>query len=523
MFQHQLQGSFLLEMKNSKSYLLKFSIFATGLSGIVAEYSLATLASYFLYDTVVQWTLTVSIMLFSMGIGSQISKRIKKNLLDNFILIEFGLSLLSAYSAMICYIAGGITEFYAFFIYGLAILIGLFIGMEIPLVTRINDEYQELNENISSVLTVDYIGSLIGGLFFAFWGLPKLGLTYTPVLLGALNFIVASILLFKLKNTLKYKNKLYIGFAITTVLLIIGAYFARPIILFGEQLNYKGLVIHEEQSKYQKIVITEWNGAHYLFINRNLQLSTFDEHLYHEPLVHPIMHLSEEPKRILILGGGDGCAVRDVLQYQSVDKIDLVDLDSCMTNIGKYQPAFRLQNENSMHHEKLKIHNIDAFQFMESNQTKYDIIIVDLPDPKSIDLNKLYSKKFYLLCNKNLNEDGLIITQAGSPIFATKAFFCIEKTIAAAGFGTIKLHNNVISLGEWGWVLGSKSLSNTELKSSIIKVDYSDIKSRWINNNANQFLTSFGKPYVDTTGIEVNTNSSPVLYSYYLHGNWAHY
>lgn len=512
-------------MKQGKSHLLKFAIFATGLSGIVAEYSLATLASYFLHDTVVQWTLIVSVMLFSMGIGSQFSKFFTKNLLDNFIAIEFVLSFLSAYSAMICYIAGGFSNFHGFFIYGLAIIIGVLIGMEIPLVTRINEDYQELKENISSVLTVDYLGSLIGGVFFAFWGLPKLGMSYTPVLLGGVNFIVAIILLIRLRGALNPSNriKLFVGALITAVVLVLGAVFAKPIILYGEQLTYKGIVVFEKQSRFQKIVITEWRDHHYLFINRNLQLSTFDEHLYHEPLVHPIMQLSNHPKRVLILGGGDGCALREVLKYPSVEHVDMVDLDSCMTNIGLYQPIFRWQNQGAMHNDKLEIHNIDAFHFLEASHEKFDAIIVDLPDPKTVDLNKLYSKKFYLLCNRALSDHGMMITQAGSPQFATRAFLCVDKTMKSSGFNTLKLHNSVITLGEWGWVLGAKGYTEAGLYSGVLDLDYQDVETQFITKEANQLLTSFGKPQCDTTNIVVNTNAHPVLYTEYLKGNWGMY
>ncbi len=512
-------------MNKKKSHLLKFAIFATGLSGIVAEYSLATLASYFMYDTVVQWTMIVSVMLFSMGIGSQISKRFTKDLLTTFIIIEFVLSLLSAYSVMICYIAGGYTKFYSFFIYGLAVIIGVLIGMEIPLVTRINDGYEELKENISSVLTVDYLGSLLGGVFFAFWGLPKLGMTYTPILLGCVNFVVAFILLYKLKSAINIaqRTRLFIGAGLVTLVLLVGTFYARPIIFFGEQMSYEGVVVFEKQSKYQKIVITEWRDHHFLFINKNLQLSTFDEHLYHEPLVHPIMNLLDKPQKILVLGGGDGCAVRDILKYESVQEIHLVDLDSCMTNIGKYEPVFRAQNNNSMHSDKVTIHNVDAFQFLESDTTKFDIIIVDLPDPKTIDITKLYSKRFYMLCNRALYDNGCIITQAGSPQFATKAFLCVDKTISSAGFSTLKLHNNVISLGEWGWVLGSKALAPEVLKWKVLNEDYEGVETRWINKESNFYMTSFGKFQVDTSDIKVNTNAEPVLYRYYLKGNWSHY
>ena len=183
-----------------RSNILKLALFATGLSGIVAEYILSTLATYFLGDSVFQWTMIVSIMLFSMGLGSRISKSIKSNLLEKFITIEFILSVLSAFVSVITYSASAYYGYVGFVIYGLSVIIGLLIGMEIPIVIRLNDEFENLRVNVSTVMEKDYYGSLLGGVFFAFIGLPYLGLTYTPFILGTINFLVAIGLYIMLRN-----------------------------------------------------------------------------------------------------------------------------------------------------------------------------------------------------------------------------------------------------------------------------------------------------------------------------------
>ena len=183
-----------------RSNILKLALFATGLSGIVAEYILSTLATYFLGDSVFLWTMIVSIMLFSMGLGSRISKSIKSNLLEKFITIEFILSVLSAFVSVITYSASAYYGYVGFVIYGLSVIIGLLIGMEIPIVIRLNDEFENLRVNVSTVMEKDYYGSLLGGVFFAFIGLPYLGLTYTPFILGTINFLVAIGLYIMLRN-----------------------------------------------------------------------------------------------------------------------------------------------------------------------------------------------------------------------------------------------------------------------------------------------------------------------------------
>ena len=306
----------------SKSNILKLALFATGLSGIVAEYVLSTLATYFLGDSVFQWTIIVSMMLFSMGLGSRISRYITTNLLRKFIYIEFTLSVITAFVSIITYITSAYYGDNTIIIYGLSILVGLLIGMEIPIVMRLNDEFEELKVNVSSVMEKDYYGSLLGGIFFAFVGLPYLGLTYTPFILGAINFLVACMLIYILWQSMEAKLKSQlIGFIILVAIGIgSGAIFAKRIIDYGESLRYKDRVILSEQTKYQRIVITQSQDTYWLFLNGNQQLSSIDEVMYHEPLVHPVMGLLNEPKDILVMGGGDGGAVREILKYPSVEK-----------------------------------------------------------------------------------------------------------------------------------------------------------------------------------------------------------
>ena len=502
------------------SGILKFSLLATGIAGVVAEYILATLASYFLPDATVQWTMIISIMLFSMGIGSRLSKYLVKHLLDTFVIIEFILSLLVSFSASIVFVSAGRTIYFGIIIYLLSIMIGLLIGMEIPLVTRINERYEELRLNIANVMSWDYIGSLFGGIFFVFIGMPYLGMDYTPFALGLLSFLVASVIVFRLGDSLKFKKTLKFAFIIVLIIIGLGSYFSKEIIMFGEQKNYKDKIVHVSQSRYQKIVITQKEGFFWLFINGNQQLSSFDEWLYHEPLVHPAMQLSDVRKNILVMGGGDGCAVKEVLKYHEVKSITVIDLDSTMINLSKNHPALLSMNEGSFDNKKVTVHYQDAFLFDQHTDKKYDLIIVDLPDPRAIDINKLYTVQFYKKLYNLLTPSGVLITQAGSPYFATRAFYCIEKTFQAAGFKPLPLHNQVLTMGEWGWIIGSKKLSKDQMINKLKKANLSHLDLRWMTNESLSLVSSFGKPLRDTSGIEINTLSHPVLPSYYIRGNW---
>lgn len=520
-----------MEYLKNNSFILKSAIFATGFAGIVAEYVLSTLATYFIGNSVFQWTMIVSLMLFCMGLGSRLSKYFNKNLIRNFLLLELALSLIVAFSSVLVYTLAAVSSYYEVVIYFLSMLVGLLIGLEIPLVVRINKEYEDLKTNISSILEKDYYGSLLGGVFFAFIGLPILGLTYTPFILGLINFFVACIVFYRFKGKmLQSQLKPMLGMiSVVLVVLALGVSFTDSIITWGEQKKYQDKVVFATQSKYQKIVLTEWKDEHWLYLNGNLQFCSIDEEMYHEPLVHPIMQLHPNPQKVLILGGGDGCAVRELLKYPSVDNIDMVDLDPNMTDLGKNNPILIDINEGSMSSNKLNIYNKDAYVHLEQDNTSfYDVIIIDLPDPRSVELGRLYSHEFYSLCKRKLRPNGLIITQSGSPYFATKAFHCIDATLQSAGFTTVPMHNQVISMGEWGWIIGTKNnqITREEFKQKLQQLKFSSIPTKWINNEAMMLITSFGKKdffNIDANEIEINKIQNPVLYQYYLKGNWDLY
>jgi spermidine synthase len=190
----QIKSSEKLKLQRL-SFILKACIFATGCAAIVTEYTLATLASYLLGDSILQWTIVISLMLFSMGLGSRYSRKYEDLLLNRFILIEFGLSFLCTFSAMFCFWISAYTIHFGLVVYSLVCMIGFMTGLEIPLIMRINQTYESLRENISSVMEYDYYGGLLGGALFAFVLLPFLGLTYTPVLTGSLNLLEASLVL----------------------------------------------------------------------------------------------------------------------------------------------------------------------------------------------------------------------------------------------------------------------------------------------------------------------------------------
>jgi spermidine synthase len=510
------------------SFILKASVFATGLSGIVAEYVLSTLATYLLGNAVFQWTITMSLMLFAMGLGSRISKNFRWHLLDLFIAVEFLLSILCASASVLAYGLAAHTENIGLVIYALAMAIGLLIGFEIPLVTRINQDYEELRTNIANVMEKDYYGALVGGLLFAFVALPYLGLTYTPIALGAINFAVASIFLWSFRHLL-YRSRIAIGAFFAVTAFLIGLMLAaKPIILYGEQSRYKDKIVYEEQTVYQKLIITQWRNHYWLYINGQEQFSTYDEERYHEPLVHPAMQLATSHQRILVLGGGDGLAVRELLKYKDIGTITLVDLDPAMPRLARTHPVLLAANGNSMADPRVNVVHEDAGTYLRNSNELFDVILIDLPDPDSVDLMHLYSLDFYQMLRHHLSADGVVVTQAGSPYFATLAFLCIDRTMRAAGLATLAYHNQVPTMGEWGWVLAMRAGTHgtTGMRERLQHVHLEGIPTRYLTEEALQAMFTFGKGVFDhpkAGEVEVNTRHKPVLYRYYKEARWDVY
>ena len=509
-------------------FSLKFAIFATGCAGIVAEFVLSTLATYMVGNAVFQWTMIMSLMLFSMGLGSRLSKQIHHNLLETFILIEFTLSILCAGAVVFAYaLMPYVRDQINLVIYLLAMVIGALIGCEIPLVTRINQAYEELRGNIASVMEKDYYGSLLGGLFFAFFALPYLGLTYTPVILGGINFMVAFFLLLLHSRMLQHKALLHVTFAVCLLMLTFVAGAARNVIAYGEQQQYLDKIVLVRQTAYQKIVITQWRDHHWLYINGQQQFSTYDEERYHEPLVHPAMQLAASRRRVLILGGGDGLALREVLKYDALERVTLVDIDPAMTALATENPILTAINQNALNHPKATIVNQDAKAFLRQSPQRYDIILIDMPDPDSLDLMHLYSADFYKLIRHRLTRDGIVTTQATSPDFSHRAYLCILKTMASAGLSVLPYHNHIPTMGQWGWVLGVNRNNDTDretIKQHLLRIDFNHLNTRFLNNDAVIAMLHFGRGVVEKEqleNIEINTESNPILQEYYQKGMWS--
>ena len=230
---------------------------------------------------------------------------------------------------------------------------------------------------------------------------------------------------------------------------------AEPLMERWEDSLYEGQVVFSTQTEYQKIVVTRWKDETRLFLNGHLQFSSVDEYRYHEALVHPAMALSRNRARVLVIGGGDGLAVREILRYSKVEEIELVDLDPAMTTLATRNLYFTDLNRNALSHPRVRVTNEDGFTFLQREHEAYSVVIIDLPDPREEGISKLFSVEAYRLIRRHLAPGGVVLTQATSPYYARRAYWCIGESMEEADFEVLSFHAYVPSFGEWGFHLGS--------------------------------------------------------------------
>lgn len=438
---------------------LIISVFIVASCGLAYELIMAALASYLLGDSILQFSSIIGLYLFAMGIGAHLTRYISDaDALKRFIEIELLVGLIGGVSALFLFVAFGLASApFRTLLYALVLIVGTIVGMEIPLVMRVlNQQKADFKELVARVLTFDYLGALAVSLLFPLVLAPKLGMARSALLFGILNAAVAILTAHIFRKELSHYNQLkWRGWVVLMVLLGLFVY-ANKITFQAEERYFTDPIVYESHSPYQRLIVTQWKDDIRLYINGNLQFSSRDEKRYHEALVMPAMHMAQKRERVLILGGGDGLAAREVLKFPEIQQVTLVDLDPDMTKT--FQTAERLTqlNQNALNHPKMRIVNDDAAQWLAHHQEKFDIIIIDLPDPSNFSLGKLYSVPIYRLVAQHLEKNGKVVVQSTSPYFAPNAYWSVVKTLEKAGFYTKPYHVYVPSFGEWGFVLADK-------------------------------------------------------------------
>lgn len=494
--------------------VLLFSVFVVATCGLVYELVAGALASYLLGDSVTQFSTVIGAYLSAMGVGSYLSRYVKGNLIATFIRVELLVGFLGGVSAAFLFLIFQYAYSFRVVLYLDVFLVGMLVGLEIPLLLRILRDRMEFSHLISQVLSFDYIGALAASILFPLVLVPHLGLVRTCFMFGILNVLVAlwAILLFS-QDVYRLRIHKFTAIALL-ILLTFGFIYSDKILSFSETALYPDRVIYAHSSPYQRIVVTKNEYQTALYLNGHLQFDSRDEYRYHEALVHVGLQSVPQRGHVLVLGGGDGMAVREILKYPDVESITMVDLDQEMTDLFTKSEVLSALNSGSLSASRLKIIHEDAFIWLrEHADRRFDFIAIDLPDPTNYSLGKLYTNSFYQSVKQVLADTGLIVVQSTSPLLARQSFWCVHDTLAAAGLHTKPYHVYVPSFGEWGFVLAGKNpvqLSHEYL--SGLKFLHGDVLPSLL----------YFPPDMQQVDVEVNRLTNQVLVRYYDQ-EWSRY
>ncbi|MEM1029481.1 MAG: polyamine aminopropyltransferase [Myxococcota bacterium] len=460
--------------------VLLASVVVIATSGLIYELLAGTIASYVLGDSVAQFSIVIGLYLFAMGVGSYLSKFLEDRLLERFVEIELAVALVGGASAPILFAVYTSLGAFRAALYLLVAIIGTLVGLEIPILIRLLKFRLELKELVARVLALDYVGALVASLMFPLLLVPKLGIHRTSLVFGILNALVALLATYSMPVSRAVRWRLRTQCAVVLGGLVFGVVVIDRGVARGETAYFGAPIVYSAQSPYQRIVLTQSPRTTRLFLNGNLQFSSDDEARYHEVLVHPAVGvLGREPRRVLVLGGGDGLAVRELLKYPSIERVLLVDLDPEVTHLFRTLPVATQLNRDALNDPRVEVRNEDAFTWIaNSDEPAFDLAVVDFPDPSNYGLGKLYSLTFFRRLRERIGVQGAAVVQSTSPYFARQSFWTIATTMEEAGFAIAPMHCYVPSFGEWGFIVtgppGRIRASASELRVGADKLRFLD-------------------------------------------------
>lgn len=476
---------------------------------------ISTTSSYFLGDSVKQFSLTIGIYMFAMGVGSFLTKYIRRRELEAFIRTELLLGLLGGLSVPLLYF---LFQFqnntqYQFTMLGLVFAIGLLTGLEIPLLARVMKKYAPQNDALADVLGFDYIGALAATLLFPFLLLPFVGLYSSSLLFGAVNLLLGFGVCWFFRDQLEHRQRRLVYAYTALGLIAFGMLlaWAQPFLQHWEASAYPHRVIYREQSPYQQITMTQNQDDLRLYLNRVIQFSSRDEYRYHEALA--LIPAASVPavKRALILGGGEGLLARELLKLPELEQLTVVDLDHRVFDLASRHGGIRALNAGAMQSSKVQAVATDAAVFLRTDTNYYDLILADLPDPGSESVARLYSTWFFGMVKARLAENGVFATQATSPFHTRNTFWCIRETLAAAGFEHLRPYQVLVpSFGVWGFIMAGGSGKEPGLRT--------DVPRRFLEPEALPAMFYFPPDLRQPSDLQLLPNrlDRPVLLDYFL-------
>ncbi|MGC5343979.1 polyamine aminopropyltransferase [Streptomyces sp. DT171] len=421
--------------------LVLATVFVCAACGLVYELELVALASYLIGDSVTQASVVLSVMVFAMGVGSLLAKRLRCRAAVGFGLLEASLALVGGCSALALYASFAWAGGSRFALVGFSLAIGVLIGAEIPLLMTLIQrvDRQDADGAVADLFAADYVGALVGGLAFPFLLLPRLGQLTGALVTGVVNAVAGGalvLLLFRRDLGPRARwlvivvNVAVIALLATATVLVDDFERAARRAVYGDRVRVA------VQTGVQEVVLTgEGRDTLDLYLDGRLRVSARDEYRYHEALVHPAMNGPHG--RVLILGGGDGLAAREVLRYPDVRSVTLVELDPDVLRLARTDDALASLNGHAYRDPRLTAVVGDAFTWLrEARGDGYDVVISDLPDPGITASTKLYSTEFYGLAAESLAPGGRLAVHAGPPATRPGSYWTVEASIRAAGLAT---------------------------------------------------------------------------------------
>jgi spermidine synthase len=438
----------------NRTPILFLNVLIIAACGLIYELLAGTIASYVLGDSVTQFSFVIGLYLSALGVGAWLSRFLDRDLAARFVDVELAVALIGGLSAPLLFLGYARLSWFSLFLYLVVFTIGVLVGLELPILMRILNEQLEFKELVSRVLSFDYIGSLVAAVLFPMFLVPRLGLVRTSIVFGLLNAAVGLYGTWLMRPLIKNVLLLRVRAALVIVLLLVGFAQANFLTSMAEEELFVDEIVFSANTKYQRIVVTRGRAGFQLFLNGNLQFSSADEYRYHEALVHPAFAAAAHaPRRVAILGGGDGLALREVLKHPGVESVTLIDLDPKMTGLAHAFPPLGELNRHAFSDPRVTVINDDAMRWIEHDRTLFDAVIVDFPDPNSFALGKLYTTRFYRMLRARLAPGAAVTVQCTSPLFARKSYWCVIRTMEAAGFHVRPYQTTVPSFGVWGFAL----------------------------------------------------------------------
>ncbi len=426
-------------------------------AGLVYELSMAAVASYVIGDSITQFSIVIGLFLSALGLGAYLSRFIERELGLAFVDVELGTALVGGLSAPLLFIAFGYGLSFELLLYFLVLLTGTLVGIELPLLMRILEARLSMKELVSRTLSFDYAGALLGSLGFSLVLVPHLGLSRASVVSGLLSALAALFSTYLLESPDDPDDRRRFRHARLRAILVVAvlglALVFVPRLVESSESYQRGRIVSAVTSPYQRLLLVDNQGRLELWLNGHLQFSSADERRYHEALVHPVLASTKAPRRVLVGGGGDGLAVRELLKVAGLEQIVLVDLDPEMTRLAMTEPRLLAQNERSLLDPRVTVINDDAFRFVQQDRTKYDVILLDFPDPNNYAVGKLYSTVFYAWVARRLADGGALGIQATSPRLTPGAMGSILATVREVGLSAHPYRIYLPSFGDWGFVL----------------------------------------------------------------------